>query len=278
MSGVLDAIVIKSATLKLYKAHVEATLVESSDLIDKSVLLHVNIITFDNATQQFSNRNIVSRRVSLESEGWEDFDVAKALMAWSEHPEEMYGFEVVCDERYSINRVVGFVVWQGESLMTWGANNDASSLLPVLDVISQDLSHETRSKRSVGELDLESLVQVKNSMTTGPENCQIGDNEKRCCRFPLYISFADIGWDRWIITPDGVQAYFCRGHCPENYKPANEYATMLSTFSNKQNNHSLELKCVASEFLPLNIAYYDEEEKTVISILENMVPQRCHCI
>lgn len=42
-------------------------------------------------------------------------------------------------------------------------------------------------------------------------NCQPGVNE--CCRESLYVSFAEIGWDDWIIMPPGYNAYFCKGSC-----------------------------------------------------------------
>lgn len=42
-------------------------------------------------------------------------------------------------------------------------------------------------------------------------NCGPGVNE--CCRENLYISFAEIGWDNWIMQPKGYNAYFCRGSC-----------------------------------------------------------------
>lgn len=42
-------------------------------------------------------------------------------------------------------------------------------------------------------------------------NCAPGIKE--CCREKMYISFADIGWDDWIIHPPGYDAYFCRGAC-----------------------------------------------------------------
>lgn len=41
--------------------------------------------------------------------------------------------------------------------------------------------------------------------------CEAGVNE--CCRESLYISFAEIGWDNWIIKPEGYNAYFCKGSC-----------------------------------------------------------------
>lgn len=42
-------------------------------------------------------------------------------------------------------------------------------------------------------------------------NCGAGINE--CCRESLYVSFATIGWNDWIIKPDGYNAYFCKGSC-----------------------------------------------------------------
>lgn len=36
---------------------------------------------------------------------------------------------------------------------------------------------------------------------------------KECCRDELYINFEDIGWNDWILHPNGYHAYFCRGSC-----------------------------------------------------------------
>lgn len=42
-------------------------------------------------------------------------------------------------------------------------------------------------------------------------NCSAGVTS--CCRDRLYISFAEIGWNDWILHPPGYDAYFCRGSC-----------------------------------------------------------------
>lgn len=42
-------------------------------------------------------------------------------------------------------------------------------------------------------------------------NCVPGINS--CCREKLYVSFKEIGWDDWILSPAGYNAYFCRGSC-----------------------------------------------------------------
>jgi Transforming growth factor beta like domain len=35
----------------------------------------------------------------------------------------------------------------------------------------------------------------------------------KCCKEEVYISFKDIGWDDWIIAPEGYTTSFCRGSC-----------------------------------------------------------------
>lgn len=42
-------------------------------------------------------------------------------------------------------------------------------------------------------------------------DCDNGIHE--CCREKLYVSFAEIGWDDWILQPPGYNAYFCKGSC-----------------------------------------------------------------
>lgn len=41
--------------------------------------------------------------------------------------------------------------------------------------------------------------------------CSSGVSE--CCRERLFVSFADLGWDDWIVQPRGYHAHFCRGSC-----------------------------------------------------------------
>lgn len=44
-------------------------------------------------------------------------------------------------------------------------------------------------------------------------NVNCGASSTECCRDSLYIDFATIGWNDWIIHPKGYNAYFCRGSC-----------------------------------------------------------------
>ena len=209
--------------------------------------------------------------------------MSRAVLSWVKEPKRNYGLEVVCDNRYAKDSLVGFVVWEEGRLSGRHADDiDAASKYPLLNVITQENSLEGRSRRSIDDLEFVNDPNSLHEVVTGPDDCELGDGEERCCRFPLYISFADIGWDSWVFEPRGYQAFYCSGHCPRMYKSANKYALMLSYLSGKNtdppHNHDLHLKCVASEFKALNIAHLNRNKLPVVSILQNMVPQKCHCL
>lgn len=56
---------------------------------------------------------------------------------------------------------------------------------------------------------------------------------KECCRESIYISFAEIGWDDWILEPAGYNAYFCKGSCT---------AAASLTLSASQHNNILQVR------------------------------------
>ncbi|CAG0883561.1 unnamed protein product [Darwinula stevensoni] len=37
--------------------------------------------------------------------------------------------------------------------------------------------------------------------------------DRNCKKHMLYVSFRDLGWQDWIIAPDGYAAFYCAGEC-----------------------------------------------------------------
>lgn len=62
-------------------------------------------------------------------------------------------------------------------------------------------------------------------------NIQCTPGVSECCRDRLYISFAEIGWNDWILAPSGYDAYFCRGTC-----------STAATISSESANYNLFLR------------------------------------
>ncbi|NWI91548.1 DERR protein, partial [Pitta sordida] len=96
----------------------------------------------------------------------------------------------------------------------------------------------------------------------------------------LYISFSDVGWENWIIAPQGYLANYCGGECP----------FPLATELNSTNHavlqtlvHSLDPQgtpqpcCVPVRLSPISILYYDNSDNVVLRHYEDMVVDECGC-
>lgn len=115
-------------------------------------------------------------------------------------------------------------------------------------------------------------------------NCSPGVTE--CCREKLYISFAEIGWDDWILYPPGYHAYFCRGSCGSAAaitSSGSYYNSVIRKFLIQRNNSkskSLELIpcCTATQFSSLQLAYMESNNSATQKTLPNMVVEACGCM
>ncbi|KAB0800954.1 hypothetical protein PPYR_05308 [Photinus pyralis] len=115
-------------------------------------------------------------------------------------------------------------------------------------------------------------------------NCSPNMNE--CCRESLYVSFADIGWDDWIIQPAGYNAYFCRGSCNTVASvtlSATQHSSIMQKVlhgPNRNNVRKLELTpcCAATKFQPLQLFYMGNNKTLTSKVLSNMIVETCGCM
>ncbi|KAG5676805.1 hypothetical protein PVAND_006613 [Polypedilum vanderplanki] len=115
------------------------------------------------------------------------------------------------------------------------------------------------------------------------QNCGPGSTE--CCRDSLYIDFATIGWNDWIIHPKGYNAYFCRGSCnrvASITQAETHHSTVFNKFlhnTSKNNKKKLELVpcCTATRYSSLQIFYLDTNNTATQVTLPNMIVESCGC-
>lgn len=135
-------------------------------------------------------------------------------------------------------------------------------------------------------------LSVYSELSEGPED---GDHERRrskrkaarrknrreyCRRHPLYVDFADVGWNDWIVAPPGYQAYYCKGECPyplsDNLNATNH--AIVQTLINSINPSSVpKACCVPTEFSSISMLYMDENDKVTLKNYQNMVVEACGC-
>nr|KAF6421761.1 bone morphogenetic protein 7 [Rousettus aegyptiacus] len=60
------------------------------------------------------------------------------------------------------------------------------------------------------------------------------DQRQACKKHELYVSFRDLGWQDWIIAPEGYAAYYCEGECAfplNSYMNATNHAIVQTLVS-----------------------------------------------
>ncbi|XP_054643819.1 protein DVR-1 [Dunckerocampus dactyliophorus] len=96
----------------------------------------------------------------------------------------------------------------------------------------------------------------------------------------LYIDFKDVGWQDWIIAPQGYLANYCHGECPfplsESLNGTNH--AILQTLVHSLDPHGTPQPCcVPIRFSPVSMLYYDNNDNVVLRHYQDMVVDECGC-
>lgn len=123
-------------------------------------------------------------------------------------------------------------------------------------------------------------VSLSPSTSAADPVCTASDDETRCCRRALWISFREIGWDNWILAPTGYQAYYCYGACPAGHRTAHNHAAIrervLSAAGSSGRLLRLRPACTATQLGSLTLAHYLNGRR-VVSIFNDMIVEECRC-
>ncbi|XP_031766961.1 inhibin beta chain-like, partial [Galleria mellonella] len=94
-------------------------------------------------------------------------------------------------------------------------------------------------------------------------------NHSRCCRETYYVSFRRLGWDDWIVAPEGYYANYCRGAC----------APFLNYHSQVVEAARLERAacCAPVRFSALSLIYFGADSNIIKRDLPEMVVEECDC-
>lgn len=103
-----------------------------------------------------------------------------------------------------------------------------------------------------------------------------------CCRESFYLNFSEIGWDTWILHPDGYYANFCRGRCVNDFSNTRFYhSAVLVTYIQDNDDIAeemgLNMCCTPSLMSPISILYRNEDDLIYHKVLDNMKVEACDC-
>ncbi|CAC5389644.1 GDF15 [Mytilus coruscus] len=237
------------------RAHVKIDLKESNNLTAQIKVHSDNADEFSNLlTNEFVFSNIPTNANVVY------LDITSLLRTWLESPTENFGITISFTANISQVLKINSKKSSGKAFRLDFENG----MEPVLEVFSYRKMILGREKRQA-------------STATSRRDCVKGDGENRCCRFRTYISFADIGWDNWIIRPSGYEAYYCDGECPHRFKMANTFAGIKSLLHMKNPSTFSPPCCVPSKLSPFTILHKEESGKYAFMDLDDMVVEDCKC-
>uniref|UniRef100_A0A3Q1EB80 Bone morphogenetic protein 7a n=1 Tax=Acanthochromis polyacanthus TaxID=80966 RepID=A0A3Q1EB80_9TELE len=108
----------------------------------------------------------------------------------------------------------------------------------------------------------------------------LGISKEGCNKHELYVSFRDLGWQDWIIAPEGYAAYYCEGECAfplNSYMNATNHA-IVQTLVHFINPETVPKPCCApTQLHGISVLYFDDSSNVILKKYRNMVVRACGC-
>lgn len=92
----------------------------------------------------------------------------------------------------------------------------------------------------------------------------------RCCRQSYYVEFRALGWDDWIVAPEGYHANFCHGECPREAARGHHAHVLWAA-------RDPPACCAPLRFSALSLVYFGADSNIVKRDLPEMVVEECGC-
>lgn len=101
-----------------------------------------------------------------------------------------------------------------------------------------------------------------------------------CQKKPLYVSFRALGWGKWIVAPEGLNANYCDGQCP--FPLTSTLTTSNHAVLQSVSNYYFPDKvkapcCVPQKLQRMSILYHQTEQIVAMKNYDNIIVETCGC-
>lgn len=109
------------------------------------------------------------------------------------------------------------------------------------------------------------------------------NRQKNACKIHnLRIDFESVGWNDWIVAPQGYNAFYCSGTCPfpiPNHMNGTNHAIVQTLVNSIRSGGGGVPRacCVPTELSSISMLYVDAYERVVLKNYQDMVVQGCGC-
>uniref|UniRef100_A0A8C8RHG8 Inhibin subunit beta C n=1 Tax=Pelusios castaneus TaxID=367368 RepID=A0A8C8RHG8_9SAUR len=111
---------------------------------------------------------------------------------------------------------------------------------------------------------------------------ECNSKSKTCCRKPFFIDFKEIGWEDWIIQPEGYGMNYCTGPCPPHVASvpglaSSFHTAVLNLIKANSEQATFSSCCVPTRRRPLSLLYYNQDSNIVKTDIPDMIVDACGC-
>lgn len=107
-----------------------------------------------------------------------------------------------------------------------------------------------------------------------------GGEKSDCSLRPFPVSFAQLGWDHWIIAPHRYNPRYCKGACPHllryDYHAPN-HAVVQSFVHQLVDANVPRPSCVPYRYSPISVLMIERDGGILYKEYENMIAESCTC-
>eukprot|EP00062_Callorhinchus_milii_P017687 gi/632970350/ref/XP_007901604.1/ PREDICTED: bone morphogenetic protein 7-like [Callorhinchus milii] len=217
-----------------------------------------------------------TRTVWASEDGWLVFDITATSNLWVMNPQYNLGLELCVDtiDGQSVDpKLAGLIGQHGP--------HDKQPFMVVFFKVSEVHIRTTRSankRRQQGRT--KSTPAQEAPRTTSLTEYNTSDQRQACKKHELYVSFRDLGWQDWIIAPEGYAAYYCEGECsfPLNAHMNATNHAIVQTLVHLMNPDYIPKPCCAPTKLnAISVLFFDDSSNVILKKYRNMVVRACGC-
>ncbi|XP_037345584.2 bone morphogenetic protein 7-like isoform X1 [Pungitius pungitius] len=220
------------------------------------------------------------RDVWATDEGWQVFDLTVTINLWLVNPEQNLGLHLVLEDRHGQRRKPRLA-----GMVTGGGPQEKQPFMVAFFKANEVRFRSIRSahghkggRQSNRSKPQRTVQDAHKAVEAATENR--GMSKEGCKKHELYVSFRDLGWQDWIIAPEGYAAYYCEGECAfplNSYMNATNHA-IVQTLVHFINPDTVPKPCCApTQLHGISVLYFDDSSNVILKKYRNMVVRACGC-
>uniref|UniRef100_A0A671KKS3 Bone morphogenetic protein 5-like n=1 Tax=Sinocyclocheilus anshuiensis TaxID=1608454 RepID=A0A671KKS3_9TELE len=252
---------------------------------DQSHIRYENItlkVTIYQVIKEYPNRDaetflLDSKKIRATDGGWLVFDITATSNHWVLNPQQNMGLQLCVEttDGRSINMksagIIGRAGPQSKQPFLVAFFKASEVLLRSVRATGNKRKSHNRNK---------SRTQQKSSPALKSGGTNTSEQRQACKKHELYVSFRDLGWQDWIIAPEGYAAFYCDGECsfPLNaHMNATNHAIVQTLVHLMFPDNVPKPCCAPTKLNAISVLYFDDSSNVILKKYRNMVVRSCGC-